>query len=158
MNRNLALATIVIAIYSISTGAIGQNGVYRCGNSYSQKPCTDAVVVDVQDARTAEQKKQADATIRRDTATADAMEKDRLAQEARQRAAQAKQTAAEKKQSASKPQKTVTAKDTADTTATKSKGKGKKNTPAKHKLTPEVFIASAPTDKSKPSARPGKQP
>ena len=156
MNRNLALATIVIAIYSISTGAIGQNGVYRCGNSYSQKPCTDAVVVDVQDVRTAEQKKEADATIRRDTATANAMEQERLAQEARQRAAQAKLTAAERKQSASKPQKTAAAMDTADTTAAKSKRK--KSTSAKRKPKPEVFIASAPTDKSKPRARPGKQP
>jgi hypothetical protein len=156
MNRNLAFATIVIAIYSISTGAIGQSGVYRCGNSYSQKPCTDGVVVDVQDARTAEQKSQADATIRRDTATANAMEQERLAQEARQRAAQAKLTAAEKKQSASKPQKTAAAMDTADTTAAKSKRK--KSTSAKRKPKPEVFIASAPTDKSKPSARPGKQP
>ncbi|QTN29995.1 hypothetical protein HZ993_09405 [Rhodoferax sp. AJA081-3] len=156
MNRSLSIAIIVIAIYSISTGASGQNGVYRCGNSYSQKPCTDAVVVDVQDARTAEQKIQADATIRRDTATANAIEKERLAQEARQRAAQAKLTAAEKKQSAPKPQKTADALDTADTTAAKSKRK--KSTSAKQKATPEVFIASAPTDKNKPGARPAKRP
>lgn len=162
MNRHLALATIVIATCSISTGAIGlelgsrQNGIYRCGNSYSQKPCPDAVVVDVKDARTAEQKIQADATIRRDTATANAMEQERLAQEARQRAAQAKLNAAEKKQAVSKQQKATNAGDAADTTATKTKRK--KSTSAKQKPAPEVFIASTPTDKNKPNGRSGKRP
>lgn len=156
MNRSLSLATLFIAAYSISTGAIGQSGVYRCGNSYSQKPCTDAVVVDVQDTRTAEQKKQADATIRRDTATANTMEQERLAQEARQRAAQAKLSAVEKKQSAPKSKKTADTSDTEDTTV--AKGRRKKNPSAKQKTTPDVFIASAPTDKNKPGTRPAKRP
>lgn len=157
MNRSLSTATIVIAIYSISTGAIGQSGgVYRCGNTYSQKPCADGVVVEVQDTRTAEQKAQADATTRRDTAIGNDMEKGRLAEEARQRTAQDKLAAAEQKQSASKPNKTASQVDTADTTA--AKNKRKKTQGAKKKATPEVFIASAPGEKSKPAARPSKQP
>lgn len=156
MNRSLSFATVFIALYSISTGASGQNGVYRCGNSYSQKPCADAVVIDVKDARTSEQKIQADATIRRDTATANTMEKERLAQEASQRAAQAKLTAAEKKHSAPKTKKAATPVNAEDNTAAKSKRK--KNTAAQQKSRPEVFIASAPEDKSKTSARPGKRP
>nr|WP_315491082.1 hypothetical protein [uncultured Rhodoferax sp.] len=155
MNARLAFTIIFIAIYSISIGAIGQTGVYRCGNSYSQKPCNDAVLVDVQDTRTAEQKVQADANIRRDTETGKTMEKERLAQEAQQRTAQAKLTAAEKKQSAPKPKKTASAANTADATA--AKGKRKKSTESRKRPTPEVFTASAPADKTKPSTRPGKQ-
>jgi hypothetical protein len=156
MNRSVTFTIITVASYLMSTGAIGQNGIYRCGNSYSQKPCTDAVVVDVQDARTPDQKVQADATIRRDTATGNAMEKARLAQEARQRTAQAKLTAAEQKQSESNPKKAATPVDTADTTT--AKNKRKKSTATQKKPTPEVFIASAPADKSKPDTRPGKRP
>jgi hypothetical protein len=134
---------------------MSQNGVYRCGNSYSQKPCADAVVVDVQDARTAEQKIKADATIRRDTATGNAMEKERLAQEARQRAAQAKLTADEKKQAASKSKKAATP---VDKTQSTTKTKHKKSKAAQQEATPEVFIASAPGGKSKPGGRPAKSP
>lgn len=156
MNPSLAIAIITVAICSISTGAIGQSGVYRCGNSYSQKPCTDAVVVDVQDSRTPDQKVQAEATIRRDTATGNAMEKARLAQEARQRTAQDKLTAAERKQSASNPKKAATPVDTTETNTAKSKRK--KSTATQQKAKSQVFIASTPGEKTKPGARPGNGP
>ena len=158
MNPRLAFATIFIAFYSISIGAIGQTGVYRCGNSYSQKPCNDAVLVDVQDTRTAEQKVQADDNTRRDSETGKAMERERLAQEARQRAAEAKLAAAEKKQSAPKPKSTANAVETADATATAPKGKRKKSTKAQKKPSPQVFTANASADKNKPGARTRKQP
>ncbi len=151
MNHSLMLAIILIAIYSVSTGANGQNSVYRCGNSYSQKPCTDAVVVDVQDARTREQKVQADATIRRDTATANAIEKARLAEEARQHAAQTKLAAAQNKGSTPKPKNSANLSDTATTKATK--GGSKKNASKQPKHAPEHFIANVPSDGTKPSTR-----
>ncbi len=154
MNRSLSVAIIMIAIYSIPTGAIGQNAIYRCGNNYSQKPCTDAVVVEVQDTRTAQQKAQADATIRRDTATGNAMERDRLSQETRQRAAQAKLTAAEKKQSASTAKNATIAGDTEDTVP--AKDKRKKMADAQKKPAPEIFTASTPKVKSKPNTGSGK--
>ena len=79
---------ILIAICGAFTRASAQN-VYRCGNSYSQAPCPDGVPVDVQDARTAEQKIQSDA--------ADAMEKKRLKEEAQWERQQAKAAAAARK-------------------------------------------------------------
>ena len=87
---------ILIAICGAFTRASAQN-VYRCGNSYSQAPCPDGVPVDVQDARTAEQKIQSDANIRRETSTADAMEKKRLKEEAQWERQQAKAAAAARK-------------------------------------------------------------
>ena len=86
-------AIFYIALCALSTGATGQN-VYKCGNAYSQKPCTDAVVVDVQDSRTPVQKAESDALIKRDAAAANAMEKTRLKEEAQQRADNAKLAAA----------------------------------------------------------------
>lgn len=81
MKAPLFFAIIFAAIYPLSTGAMAQK-VYRCGNNYSQTPCPDAVVVEVQDARSTSQKNETDARIRRETATADAMEKKRLQEEA----------------------------------------------------------------------------
>lgn len=87
---------ILIAICGAFTRASAQY-VYRCGNSYSQAPCPDGIPVDVQDARTAEQKIQSDANIRRETSTADAMEKKRLKEEAQWERQQAKAAAAARK-------------------------------------------------------------
>lgn len=93
MKLRTALAITLIAIYAVSARA-GTENVYRCGSSYSQTPCPDATRVDVQDARTPEQKAQADAATRRDANTANAMEKVRLKEEARMQAEQAKAAAA----------------------------------------------------------------
>jgi hypothetical protein len=153
MKHTLHIATISIAICVMNTGAIGQN-VYRCGNNYSQKPCPDGVVVDVEDARTPTQKAEADAKTRREVAQVQAIEKTRQKEEAQQRAAQAKLAAAERKKAAAKPRKAASATDTAEATPTKRKGK--KSTSAKLKKEPETFVAQAPTDKTKPAASPGK--
>jgi hypothetical protein len=93
MKLNLLSAIFYIALCALSTGATGQN-VYKCGNAYSQKPCADAVVVDVQDSRTPVQKAESDALIKRDAAAANAMEKTRLKEEAQQRTDNAKLAAA----------------------------------------------------------------
>lgn len=94
--RLLPVAIVLIAIYAISTRAEAQN-VYRCGSSYSQAPCPDGVRVDVQDSRTAEQKAQTDAAVRRDAKTADAMERARLKEEAAREKARNKANAASTK-------------------------------------------------------------
>ncbi len=60
---------------------------YRCGNSYSQSPCPDAVIVDTRDARTGAQKTQTDVATQRDARVANALEKARLLQESKDRAA-----------------------------------------------------------------------
>lgn len=81
LQNHFLFATFFIAGYALSTGATAQN-VYRCGNSYSQTPCPDAVVVDVEDTRSTSQKKDSDTRVRHDAATADALEKKRLQEEA----------------------------------------------------------------------------
>jgi len=77
MHRLFSIALFLIAASALSTGASAQNA-YKCGNSYSQTPCPDAVPVDAGDKRTSAQKMQADAATARTAQTANAMEKDRL--------------------------------------------------------------------------------
>jgi len=79
------------ALHLLAAGALSMTATaqvtYRCGNSYSQTPCPDAVIVNTDDKRTAEQKAQTDMATQRGAKTADAMEKARLQQEARDLAA-----------------------------------------------------------------------
>ena len=72
-------AIVLIAIYALSTGATAKI-TYKCGDSYSQTPCPGAVVIDIADDRTAEQKLQADSATGRDARIAEAMRKTRLEQ------------------------------------------------------------------------------
>ena len=66
--------------------AFGADPVYRCGPAsspvYSQKPCADGKAVQVDDARSPQQRAESQAAARMQAKTADRMEKDRLAQEA----------------------------------------------------------------------------
>lgn len=73
-------ATIFIVLLCLNTGATGQI-VYKCGSSYSQTPCLGAQAIQVDDARTAAQKKQTDTAVHRDAQQAQSLEKLRLAQE-----------------------------------------------------------------------------
>ena len=61
------------------------SNIYKCGTTYSQTPCAGAVAVQVQDARTKEQKLQSDAAIMQQGKAANAMEKARLTEEAQAR-------------------------------------------------------------------------
>lgn len=126
---------LFIATSALSTGANAQN-IYKCGNSYSQIPCPDGVLINTADPRTPEQKAQADAATRRDALAADALEKSRMAQEQRDLAAR----------KASAPPRAPQG--TTVKPAIKHRG-----THAKHKLRrhePEYFTALAPADKKKP--------
>ena len=55
--------------------------VYRCGNSYSQTPCTGAVPVQVDDARSEAQRQASEQGRARDRALAQSMEASRLQDE-----------------------------------------------------------------------------
>lgn len=81
MKNRLFFALISIATCALSTGAAAQK-VYRCGSAYSQTPCPDALVVEVEDTRSKAEKSESDARVRREAASADAMEKQRLHDEA----------------------------------------------------------------------------
>lgn len=100
MKKAAILATVLIAVCALSTGAWGQN-VYRCGNTYSQIPCNGAVGMEVHDARTSQQKAQANKIIARDVVSANAQEMARLKEEA---------LTQEPRPSASKSSKTKTSK------------------------------------------------
>lgn len=76
-----SFAMFLIATCALLTRAEAQN-VYRCGDSYSQSPCPGGVAIDASDSRTKGQKAQADADTQRDRQAANALEKERLKQEA----------------------------------------------------------------------------
>lgn len=142
MKKYLTVAPIFIAACAISTGAWGQK-VYRCGATYSQTPCANAVAVQADDVRTPEQKLQADQATTRDAATASALEKARLKTEA-QAAAQGKP--------ATKHRKSATAKDHQPTADTVAKKKGKKKKEA------EFFTAKTATEEKTGQQDPKKKP
>lgn len=147
MNKSPSIALFFIAILVVTTGAKGQN-VYRCGNSYSQKPCTDGVVIDVQDTRTPAQKADSDALARREAATANSMEKTRLKEESRQRAEPAK-TAGTTKNGSSKARGEFS--DSAAMPASNNGAKTAKKPHQKEKE-PQYFTARADKPQSKASA------
>lgn len=128
-------ALIFVATAVACTLATGQN-IYKCGNSYSQTPCADGRTVDASDPRSPAQKAQADAATRRDARMADALEKSRLRDEARQRTAN--KPAAKARVPASAPVQKASA----------AKHKAKKKEP-------EYFTAAVPGEK-KPAAKPRK--
>ncbi len=73
MKPYASFGIVFVAVVWLATGAMGQS-VYRCGNAYSEKPCTDGVAVNVQDARTNSQRREADAATRRDIAATKALD------------------------------------------------------------------------------------
>ena len=78
MKRSLlALAAAFFA------GSVWAQNIYRCGDTYSQRPCSGSQAVATDDARSAAQKAQADAVTARDARMADAMERERLKAEAK---------------------------------------------------------------------------
>lgn len=91
MSHVLSKAFVLTALCALLVGAQAQEA-YRCGNTYSQKPCPGGVAVNTDDSRTKEQKAAADATTKRDLRMADSMEKTRLQQEEAQRKAALKST------------------------------------------------------------------
>ena len=80
--KNLQLALLCAGLFACAVPAAAQ-GVYRCGNTYSQQPCPGGKEVAVEDERSAAQRAQTDRAVQRDAKTAEAMEKARLKEEAK---------------------------------------------------------------------------
>jgi len=145
MNKNL-LATILATACALGGAlpAAAQN-VYRCGDSYGQKPCPGGTLVPTDDARSAEQRAQTREASQRDCKAADAMQKARLKEEAKPAqafipAAAAEPAVEEKKHEAAvKPKKpqyfTAAAPRKPGDAKPKKKGKAKKKDPAKDAAT-----------------------
>lgn len=79
-------ALVFIAACAVSTGVTAQK-IYKCGSSYSQIPCPDGVTVEASDARTSAQKAAAGQASKNQSKQADALEKERLKDEAQARTA-----------------------------------------------------------------------
>jgi hypothetical protein len=83
MNRNLPALIFAAACTLGAAQSAAAQGVYRCGDSYSQQPCPGGALVPADDARSESQRKQTQDAARRDGKAADAMEKARLKEEAK---------------------------------------------------------------------------
>ena len=79
MDARHVLGGMCLAACSLGAGA---QDIYRCGNAYSQKPCEQGVVVQADDARSAQQRAEAQEVARRDARVADEMQARRLKLEA----------------------------------------------------------------------------
>jgi len=80
---NHAMAAIVLSAFAASLPAAAQ-GIYRCGNNYSQQPCPGGSEVEAPPAApSAREQAQSREATRRDAKAAEAMEKARMKEEAK---------------------------------------------------------------------------
>jgi hypothetical protein len=136
MNRNLPAVIFTAACALGAAHSAAAQGVYRCGDSYSQKPCPGGALVQTDDARSESQRSQTREAAQRDGKVADAMEKARLKEEAKPAQAYVAPAMGEpafeerKPDAVVKPKKpqyfTAAAPRKADEAAPKKKGKAKK--------------------------------
>jgi CelD/BcsL family acetyltransferase involved in cellulose biosynthesis len=76
------LAALVMAAASWGAAAADGHGIWRCGNTYTDRPCEHGRLIGADDARDAIRKRDADDSARDARAAADRMERDRLRLEA----------------------------------------------------------------------------
>jgi len=129
------IAMLMIACSALSNWAAAQN-VYKCGSSYSQTPCADGQVLQLDDRRTPAQQQQTDAAARSDEKLARQLEQQRLAQE-KQATANARQATKEHAVSTIRPATTPAPEDAPLTKITPKKKRVKT-------VKPWHFIAEVP--------------
>lgn len=91
ISKRQLVISISIAANAVVTGAQAED-IYKCGNTYSQSPCSGGQLMSVDDSRDPQQKLQKDAATQRDAALAKEMEKTRLANEKAWRGTETKHT------------------------------------------------------------------
>jgi hypothetical protein len=89
ISKRQLIISIFIAASTVTTGARAEN-IYKCGSTYSQSPCSNGELLNVDDSRDPQQKLQQDAITQRDAKLGKEMEKTRLSNEAALRAAEVK--------------------------------------------------------------------
>jgi hypothetical protein len=82
MIRNLT-ALIMSGVCAMAWPPAQAQNVYRCGDTYSQRPCPGGALVLTDDPRSAEQRSDAREAAQRAARMADALEKARLREEAK---------------------------------------------------------------------------
>lgn len=70
-----------LALGAMLATSAGAQAVYRCGNTYSHKPCPDAKAVEADDPRSAEQRVEAKRLAAEEKHQGRQMERERVAQE-----------------------------------------------------------------------------
>ena len=80
---NKCLPALVVLVTAAALTPAAAQDVYRCGDSYSQRPCPGGTLVPTDDARSASQQAQTSSAAQRDAKTANMMEKARLKEEAK---------------------------------------------------------------------------
>ena len=141
MNKNLLGMILATACALGAAWPAAAQNVYRCGDSYSQKPCPGGALVPTDDARSAAQRAQTRDASQRDGKAADAMQKARLKEEAKPAQAYIPAPGGEAAPEEKKPEATVKPKKPQYFTAAapakpgdagpKKKSKAKKKDPAK---------------------------
>ena len=74
----IAIVLMAACFQMPAPAAESSTGTWRCGNTYTDQPCTGGKTVDLDDARSASQKREADSTTREARAAADRLERDRV--------------------------------------------------------------------------------
>ena len=80
-HRRIAMVCMALCTWIGTVQAQEASGAWRCGNSYTDQPCTGGKAVAFDVAPNADQALEAERNTRRNQATADRMERDRLRQE-----------------------------------------------------------------------------
>ena len=130
-SRIAILAMAACALWA-SPAAEAGTAAWRCGNTYSDRPCPDGKPLALDDARDADQKRDADRKTREALAAGDRLERERLRQEKAQAGRQP--TLIDSRPAAPKP----------ETDNAKKKKKGKKE--------PDYFSAHDPVATAKKKA------
>jgi hypothetical protein len=95
--------TFLCLLAAVCVAPAAAENIYRCGDSYSQRPCPGGTVVEAEDERSASQRSQTSQAAQRDAKIADAMEKARLKEEAKSVSAAYIPSTAQAPETASKP-------------------------------------------------------
>jgi hypothetical protein len=128
----IAILAMAACCWCVSPEAVAGTAAWRCGNTYSDRPCPDGKPLALDDTRDAAQKREADRTTREALAAGDQLERERLRQEKAQ--ADRQPTLIDSRPAAPKPE--------AD--SAKKKKKGKKD--------PDYFSAHDPVATAKKKA------
>jgi hypothetical protein len=129
----MKIRLIAIALATLASLPAAAQGVYRCGDAYSQQPCPGGASVLATEGPSAAERTRAHEAAQRDAKTADAMEKARLKVEAKPAPAYIPPA---KSEAAAAPEKPVV------------------NKPKK----PQYFTAVAPGEKKAKKKAPKKKP
>lgn len=78
-------AAQLLFVFVLSTSALTAHAaVYRCGASYQDTPCAGGTTIEAEDPRSAQQQLEAARAVQNDAAMGEALQKQRIQQEAQQ--------------------------------------------------------------------------